>query len=161
MLPEKQTILVKKYPSIFREFGGDPKDTCMAWGIECGDGWFDLIDNLCKTITNHVDHANRLWPKLKFAVVAAQVKQKYGTLRFYTDYIYSHDLEEHDLDKVNKYINEINGMIIMAETISSQVCETCGEKGRRGADMYPITECDSCNALRRDAEDMRMETSNG
>lgn len=155
---ELQHQLCKKYPSIFREMGGDPKDSCMAWGIECGDGWHDLLDILCKTITSHVDHANRLWPSLKFAVVAAQVKEKYGSLRFYTDFVYAHDLEIHDLDKVNKYINEINGMIMMAEIMSAHICENCGEKGTRGNEVFPRVECDSCNTLRRDAEDSRIET---
>ena len=50
--------LVSKYPSIFAQYGGDPKDTSMAYGIECGNGWFDIIDTLCHTIQSEVDHIN-------------------------------------------------------------------------------------------------------
>ena len=89
---ELQNQLFAKYPSIFREVGGEPSQTCMAFGIECGNGWHDLIDLLCDSITHQVESTNRLYPDLKFAVVAAQIKEKYGGLRFYVDYVYDHEL---------------------------------------------------------------------
>ena len=27
----------------------------MCWGLEVGDGWFTLIDNMCFLIQNHID----------------------------------------------------------------------------------------------------------
>lgn len=64
-----EKALVKKYPKIFKDYGGDITKTCMGWGMSCGNGWFLLIDKLCS--------------KLSDQAVAMQVKEKFGGLRFY------------------------------------------------------------------------------
>jgi len=64
-----EKALVKKYPNIFKDYGGDIRNTCMGWGMSCGKGWFLLIDELCS--------------KLSDTAVALQVKEKLGGLRFY------------------------------------------------------------------------------
>ena len=48
----------------------------MCRGIVCGDGWFDLIDTLCCTIQQSIEHGDT--PPLR----VTQVKEKLGTLRF-------------------------------------------------------------------------------
>jgi len=146
MNEEKEKTLVSRYPDIFRDYNGDCKQTCMAFGFECGDGWFDLIDALCKAIHNQTEYINRLWPNLKFAVVAAQVKEKYGTLRFYNDFLYTSDLEYHDMEKVNKHIDQINGMISFAEFMSGRICEVCGQKGSLDSSSFPRCRCKDCEA---------------
>lgn len=115
MNTELQNRLIESHPSIFREANGDPKHTCMAWGIECPDEWYDTIELLCSTIDAHVEGVNCLFPNLKFAVVAAQVKEKFHGLRFYVDYLYANDLELHDYEKLNRYMDQVTGMITMAE----------------------------------------------
>jgi len=144
MHTEKQETLVSRYPEIFRDYNGDPQRTCMAWGIECGDGWFDLIDTICKAIQNQTEHVNRLWPHLKFGVVAAQVKEKYGTLRFYNEFIYADELGKHDRDRLEKYINQVNGMISFAEFMSGRICEVCGQKGSLDDSSFPRCRCKEC-----------------
>lgn len=148
MHTEKEQTLVSRYPDIFRDYNGDPKQTCMAWGFECGDGWFDLIDAICKAIQNQTEYANRLWPNLKFAVVAAQVKEKYGTLRFYNEFLYASDLEEHDREKLERCINQINGMISFAEFMSGRICEVCGQKGTLDGSSFPRCRCKDCETKR-------------
>jgi hypothetical protein len=32
---ELQMKLVEKYPTVMKEYGGDMRQTCMAWGICC------------------------------------------------------------------------------------------------------------------------------
>jgi len=71
--------LVEKYPDIFRDRRGNPRETLMCWGFECGDGWYNIIDTLCNNIQMHVNI------KQCAPVVATQVKEKFGTLRFYYD----------------------------------------------------------------------------
>ena len=144
MHSEKQETLVSRYPEIFRDYNGDPQRTCMAWGIECGDGWFDLIDTICKAIQNQTEHVNRLWPNLKFGVVAAQVKEKYGTLRFYNEFIYADGLEEHDRDRLEKYITQVNGMVSFAEFMSGRICEVYGQKGSLDGSSFPRCRCKEC-----------------
>ena len=116
MKEELQEKLVKKYPNLYKNYGGDPRKTCMAWGFSCGNGWYKLIDEL----------SAKLEP---LGIVAAQVKEKFSTLRFYTD-IYS---EESD-----KYIS-------IAVKKSSKTCENCGEPGKCNTTGYWLkTLCDSC-----------------
>ena len=115
MKTELQTRLIESHPSIFREAYGDPKHTCMAWGIECPDEWYDTIELLCSTIDSNVEGVNRLFPNLKFAVVAAQVKEKFHGLRFYVDFLYANDLELHDHEKLNRHMDHVTGIITMAE----------------------------------------------
>ena len=131
MTPEKDAQLCSKYPKIFRDRNGSPQETCMCWGFECGDGWFDLIDVLCSNIQNHVEHL--CYGKTpeeyeEFQVVAAQVKEKFGGLRFYVD----------GAD------DEVRGMVRMAESMSYKVCEDCGAKGSARKGSWIRTMCDPC-----------------
>ena len=156
---ELQNQLFAKYPSIFREVGGEPSQTCMAFGIECGNGWHDLIDLLCDSITQQVETTNRCYPQLKFAVVAAQIKEKYGGLRFYVDFIYNHELVEDGdaMKKITSRIWEISGMIRIIESMSRNTCEDCGGKCKPDTtNCFPRAICDACEQVRRDAADDQL-----
>lgn len=59
-------------------------------------------------------------------VQAVQVKEKFGTLRFYIDY-------------GDDYVN---GLIAMAESMSSVICETCGKPGQLRYNGWIRTACD-------------------
>jgi len=48
MKAELEKQLFDKYPKIFGDHTGSPQETCMCWGLEVGDGWYDIIDVLCK-----------------------------------------------------------------------------------------------------------------
>lgn len=109
MKRELDAKLVEKYPKIFKDRYGNMKDTCMCWGFECDDGWYWIIDNLCSTIQSYIDNNKHLDIQ---QVVAVQVKEKFGGLRFY----------------VNGGDNYIDGMISLAESLSYKTCEICGSK---------------------------------
>jgi hypothetical protein len=96
-----QNKLFAKYPKIFRQKDLSMQETCMCWGITCGDGWYDLLDRLCSQIQSHVDRRNE--PQIE----ATQVKTKWGGLRFYTN-------------RSNDYID---GLIAMAEEMSYKIKE--------------------------------------
>lgn len=49
--------LCSKYPKIFANRHGDPKDTLMCWGFEHGDGWYNIIASLCANIQHHIDYS--------------------------------------------------------------------------------------------------------
>lgn len=131
MTPEQDKYLCKKYPKIFKDRDGSIVETCMAWGFECGDGWFDLIDTLCQQIQRYIDWKSRDFSeeeKQEFQVVAAQVKEKFGSLRFY---YYGGD-------------DTIHGMVSMAEAISGRTCELCGNLGQLRSKRWQQTLCSSC-----------------
>jgi len=102
--------LCADYPKMFVNRNKSIQESCMSWGFECGDGWYDLINQLCSSIQRYIDQNQHLnIPQ----VTVEQVKEKYGTLRFYT----------HGGDQLT------DGMIWFAENLSSKTCEVCGNKG--------------------------------
>ena len=56
MRVELQNELFEKYPKIFRQKDLPKQQTCMCWGIDTGDGWFNIIDMLCLQIQWHIAH---------------------------------------------------------------------------------------------------------
>ena len=113
MRKELQDKLYEKYPKIFRQKDLSMKETAMCWGIECGDGWYTLIEKLCYSLQFNTDHNNKpeqenesRYPQVE----AVQVKEKWGGLRFYTN-------GETDIQR---------GAIDFAELMSYEICENCG-----------------------------------
>jgi hypothetical protein len=152
MSPELEHELVSKYPDIFKDYKGDPKDTCLAFGIECGDGWFDIIERLCYLIQSEVDYINRMHKdKMKYRCWAFQVKEKYGSLHFYYDFSYAEGLSEQEQDIIHRSTDHIGGMSAMASQMSSRICEHCGARGKKGHESYARTLCDACDTLSHDA----------
>lgn len=114
--------LYKKYPKIFRQRNLSITDTAMCFGIECGDGWYDLIDILCFLLQNSVKNNH---PQVE----AVQVKEKFGGLRFYAD-----NCDEYQ-----------EGLIKFAEYFSNKICEFCGTTKNVGTTKnYIFTICKEC-----------------
>ena len=119
------------YPKMFP--GGDI-------GIWVGEGWHPIVRKLCASIQHYIDatESRREWiisksdtykmeiPESVPQVTVAQIKEKFGQLRFY-------------YDGGDQYIS---GLVAMAETWASGVCERCGDPGqlRRGGWMKVL--CD-------------------
>ena len=119
MREELDNALCVKYPKIFAQRNMPMNETAMCWGFCCGDGWYDILDSLCNQIQHHIDWKQEQKEKYNRGegcahVVAVQVKEKFGGLRFYYD----------GGDDV------IDGMVRMAESWASHTCETCGDKGK-------------------------------
>jgi hypothetical protein len=125
--------LCKKYPLIFADRNKSMMETCMCWGFEHGDGWYNIIDSLCGQIQHHIDWQNKNFEKGHAQykqvpqVVVSQVKEKFGTLRFYY----------HGGDDV------IDGMVRMAESWSAVACEECGAPGTQNSQGWIKTLCET------------------
>lgn len=87
--------------------------------FECDDGWNKLISDLCRDLAK-VDK--------KKEIRVLQIKEKYGSLRFYTSYFNQ---------KCHEIINDY-------EFKSCQICEICGETGQECVNEvnYYKTLCD-------------------
>lgn len=55
MKQELQDELFKKYPKLFGQRKLSIYESCMPWGIECGTGWYTIIDNACSAIQSHIN----------------------------------------------------------------------------------------------------------
>ena len=138
MKKELELKLVEKYPMIFKDYGGDLRKTCMAWGMSCGDGWYNLINNLCKDLMIIIKGTNT-------KITAEQVKEKFGGLRFYFSVQEDDVQEDDDTDLFGKISNRIN----VAEEMSYKICETCGEDGEVRGGGWLKTLCNFCEEERK------------
>ena len=138
MRQELDKLLCEKYPKMMVNRNKDMKETCMCWGFECGDGWFNILDQLMGNIQHHIDWNNQNFEKgykqykQVTQVTLDQVKEKFGTLRFY--YTGGDD--------------EISGMVRMAESMSGCTCEECGNPGERRGGGWVHTFCTPCEEAR-------------
>jgi hypothetical protein len=181
MKQELDKLLCERYPKMMVNRNKDMKETCMCWGFECGDGWFNILDQLMGSIQHHIDwkEKQRKWaieynemaaqakagnfdlfeettkaqpndehkekrlaeiiagdfrevPKSIPQVTLDQVKEKFGTLRFYysggDDYI--------------------SGMVSLAESLTGVTCESCGNIGERRGGGWVHTYCTPCEEAR-------------
>jgi len=126
MKEELDNILCERYPKIFADRYKPMTETAMCWGFNIGDGWYQIIDSLCGQIQNHIDWQNRRGVEIT-QVVATQVKEKFGGLRFY--------YEGGD--------DTVDGMVRMAESWASNTCEQCGQPGRTRGHGWIYTSCDT------------------
>lgn len=131
--------LCDKYPLIFQDRCSPLLNTAMCWGFECGDGWYNIIESLCRCMQHHVDTVNKNRERLLSSnehnisiphevqqVIALQVKEKFGTLRFY----YTGGDEVTD------------GMVQIAECLTESTCEECGAPGTSNTEGWMRTLCD-------------------
>jgi len=122
---EKYKELIKKYPELF-EREEEPSPYSQR-GIECGEGWYELLDILCDQITTYeLDRKRREGET--YSVSVQQIKEKYGTLRYY-------------LSGADAYVN---GLVAMAESMSAHICEECGEKGVLHTKAWYKVRCHEC-----------------
>ena len=101
-------------------------------GFACGEGWWPILEKLCSNIQNHIDWKNKQ-SEIVPQVTVAQIKEKFGGLRFYYD-----GGDDH-----------INGMVRMAEAWADASCEECGAPGKRRDGGWIKTLCDIHEAERQ------------
>ena len=144
MEEQKFEELAKRHPDLFQ------KSENFEFSI--GNGWYDIIDTLCGMISYRVENAkSRLKyamenPDVKFTKpitelekdVAnaleelpsiAQVKEKFGTLRFYVD---------GGTEEMHHYID-------FAEAMTAHVCEECGNPGKSRSGNWVKVLCNDCH----------------
>ena len=116
MSPEKTARLIERHPELLAV----PPDTVIAQrGIECGDGWFGLIDDAFTAIEAHCESNGLPVPAI------TQVKEKFGKLRVY----------------VKPWDKGIASILDTAERKSAEICEQCGRPGRLVATPYLHSSC--------------------
>lgn len=111
------------------------------FGIEAGDGWYQLIYDLCKEISDVLSKADQ-----PVVLIIDQIKEKFGKLRFY--YHFDGDkngIQAFDFIGVGNLRitpqgdgikDEISKIVRKYEDKSSYVCECCGsEEGRLRTDL--------------------------
>jgi hypothetical protein len=137
MKRELEQQLVKDFPLCFGDYGKDPKESCMAFGCECGDGWYGILREACEKSEPIIarwlaEHKNDADYK-EWAPRFSQVKEKFGTLRIYFT-TYPQDQDSMNLDDIEED----------AEEKSSVTCESCGKPGKLRGQGWYYTSCLLC-----------------
>ena len=128
--------LIQKYPRVFKLAynkyfknwdNSEQRGPFSLFGIECDDGWFDLLNNLCEKMETYINSTEN--PDAYYVV---QIKEKWGTLRFY----------------MSGYSDEIDALVTIAEKSSEITCECCAKPGQLGKGKFGWyqTLCDKCRA---------------
>jgi hypothetical protein len=149
-----QNKFFKKF-DFFRK-GNTPQEY-FFWGIECGDGWFDLLWKLCQDIE-----------ELGYCGQIIQIKEKFGGLRFYESYDNKNKefswnlpfklyrfricrLLENVIDFIrikifgyNTTYEKIMNLIDQAEDESYKICERCGSSGSIRGEGWLESLCLKC-----------------
>ncbi|MCR5273097.1 MAG: hypothetical protein K6E13_08950 [Lachnospiraceae bacterium] len=145
----------------------EEKNLYRHYGFECSGGWYDILHDCCKKITERYEEAG-----VSIDFVPAQIKEKFGTLRFYYGYedtpcgIAAMDFigsgisirfdpdgdsgETESLEARNKgrLRGDIAKIVRTAEERSKTTCEWCGDNKtaslRTNLGGWIGTLCDSC-----------------
>ena len=135
----------------------DPNDSSIyrIYGCECSSGWYDLIRDCCRKIADKYAESG-----VQVDFVPQQIKEKFGTLRFYYDYedapvaIHAIDnlggssirfrpADNGETDEKTALRHRIEEIVHDAEIKSASVCEFCGEQASLRRDLPWIkTLCD-------------------
>ena len=164
MRKELDEALCAKYPLIFKDRHADMRTTAMCWGLECGDGWYNIIDILCGLLTSDYRHAESRYESIKD-------KLDQPTYGFKPDgdpvgKIITQELIDEAKAKMEEEAAKVpvavqvkekfGGLrfyvqaatdkhynyISFAESMSYRTCEECGAPGKTYTDGWHKTLCD-------------------
>ncbi len=123
MHPALDKLLVEQHPLLYRDYTANIRNSAMPWGFCVGDGWFYLIWELSQKLETELQKMSE-----SYKPCASQVKEKFGTLRFY----------------MTAETNAMSKAIQHAETRSSKECEQCGQPGIVNGKFWLQCLCETC-----------------
>ena len=172
MKRELDEALCAKYPLIFKDRNADMRTTAMCWGLECGDGWYNIIDVLCGLLTSEYRQAKSRYDHLvevgagsilygtktvtQEAIDEAKVKLDEETLKVPVAVQVKEKFcglrfyVQAATDKHYQYIS-------FAESMSYHTCEECGAPGKTYTDGWHTTLCDIHAAMAGKEEEYEYE----
>jgi len=172
MRRELDEQLCEKYPLIFKDRNADMRTTAMCWGLECGDGWYNIIDTLCGLLTYEYRSAKSRYDHLmevgvgnvlygtktvtQEALDEAKIKLDEETLKVPVAVQVKEKFGglrfyvQAATDKHYQYIS-------FAESMSYRTCEECGAPGKTYTDGWHTTLCDIHAAMSGKEEEYEYE----
>lgn len=132
MNKENTKQLIERCPKLFGSIAEEAENKKqgrrygpIAFGFECGDGWFNIILEAAEKIEAEI---NTLPKEQQNNFKAAQVKEKFGTLRFY----------------MHGETEAMSEAIRIAEEKSYQTCEGCGKPSITLGRGWIVNQCRDC-----------------
>ena len=158
MKRELDEALCAKYPLIFKDRNADMRTTCMCWGLECGDGWYNIIDVLCGLLTSDYRQAESRydfikdklgqprWVSSKELVTQEQIDEAKAKLEEETLKVPVAVQVKEKFGGLRFYVQAATDKhyqyISFAESMSYRTCESCGAAGKTYTDGWHTTLCD-------------------
>ncbi len=138
MRADLERKLEQEFPFMKRDRINGEETPYSEWGCECGDGWYPLLRDLCRAVTDRYQMDGRA-----VDLVILQVKEKYAGLRFY--YTHTDPSDEPRQEALRKLRGDVAGIVERFEQKSEETCESCGKRGVVREDLaWMQTLCDDC-----------------
>ena len=171
MKRELDEALCAKYPLIFKDRNADMRTTAMCWGLECGDGWYNIIDVLCGLLTSEYRQAQSRydfikdkvdqpqWEGSKKIITQEQIDEAKAKLDEETLKVPVAVQVKEKFGGLRFYVQAATDAhykyITFAESMSYHTCESCGAPGKTYTDGWHRTLCDIHAAM--DGRDQEYE----
>jgi hypothetical protein len=173
MKRELDEALCAKYPLIFKDRNADMRTTAMCWGLECGDGWYNIIDVLCGLLTSEYRQAQSRydfikdkvdqpqWEGSKKIITQEQIDEAKAKLDEETLKVPVAVQVKEKFGGLRFYVQaatkEHYNYISFAESMSYRTCEQCGAPGKTYTDGWHMTLCDIHAAMNGKEEEYEYE----
>ena len=158
MKRELDEALCARYPLIFKDRNADMRTTAMCWGLDCGDGWYNIIDVLCGLLTSEYRGAQSRYEFIKDRVDQPQWEGSKDiiTQEKIDDAKVRMDEEAAKVPVAVQVKEKFGGLrfyvqaatdkhyqyISFAESMSHRTCEQCGAPGKTYTNGWHQTLCD-------------------
>jgi hypothetical protein len=175
MRRELDEALCAKYPLIFKDRNADMRTTAMCWGLECGDGWYNIIDILCGKLTSEYRNAESRyefikdkvgqpkWSGSKELITQEQIDEAKVRLDEETLKVPVASQVKEKFGGLRFYVQAATdkhyNYISFAESMSYRTCEECGAPGKTYTDGWHRTMCDIHAAM--DGREEEYESDEG
>jgi len=173
MKRELDEALCAKYPLIFKDRNADMRTTAMCWGLECGDGWYNIIDVLCGLLTSDYRQAQSRydfikdkvdqpqWEGSKKIITQEQIDEAKAKLDEETLKVPVAVQVKEKFGGLRFYVQAATdkhySYISFAESMSYRTCESCGADGKTYTDGWHTTLCDIHAAMAGKEEEYEYE----
>lgn len=109
-------------------------------------GWYRIVDQLCDALEDEL--GPQAWRQFQ----PRQIKEKFGTLRFYYRFVSDDDPDDNDVEQAPAEVprapsdacrERVRALVSRANASSQETCQRCGEPGSPcNVDGYLSTLCD-------------------
>lgn len=168
MNPHYDRYLTQKYAPLYRDRYAPMNQTCMCWGFDVGDGWFNIINTLSSHLCSNWLSAKRDYDTIKDGIGRTRYDMMFENADAPvsdTNFIITQQHIDNLFDKMKAaellvpvavqvkekfgglrfYVNgasaEHDAKIEFAESMSYRTCEVCGRPGKPTRDGWIRTLC--------------------
>jgi len=143
--------MCEEFPEIFQDRRKPMSETCMCWGFAVGKGWYPLLYKFCSQL-------QAIFKLTGIFIIADQVKEKLGGLRFY-----KHSASENikiDNSDIKIWTSIIDELHYKAQNDSYRVCADCGKFMRHKQihlDGWIYAQCSVCLKKNKNTPELANE----